>query len=89
MRRPMTAGATPSNVAAAVRLPRCATVTKVSSCLSLAMLRGGNLLEWGAGNGCLAHALVGAPLEAHTNARFVGRTLLAHAADTARQTDVP
>ena len=37
MRRPITAGATPSARAVAVRLPLVATVTKDSSCLSLSM----------------------------------------------------
>ena len=36
-RRPMTAGATPSARAAPIKLPREATATKVSSCLSLSM----------------------------------------------------
>ena len=37
MRRPMMAGATPSALAAAVKPPRVATATKVSSCLSRLM----------------------------------------------------
>src|SRR5690606_20976501 len=39
MRRPITAGATPSACAAADRLPRVATATKVSSCLKRSMPR--------------------------------------------------
>ena len=38
MRRPITAGATPSAAAVAVRLPLAATATKDSICLSLGML---------------------------------------------------
>ena len=37
MRRPITAGATPSALAAAVRLPRAATATKDSICLRRSM----------------------------------------------------
>ena len=39
MRRPITAGATPSALAAAVRLPLVATATKDSICLSWSMRR--------------------------------------------------
>ena len=45
-RRPMMAGATPSALAAAVRLPRVATETKDSICLSLLMARDYGHKRW-------------------------------------------